>query len=165
MQVNSLPPQSPPFWSVCRLTGMYGPPPFRKRKMRVTGWSAQMYSAFVGVLAPGQDGMRCARLSISYAVSKDFFRFRVWRASGSTVVPSHDSPASYLPPLVVPAVCGRSLAIHFTRATICCRRSWRETRNGSLPARGRQRSHSVKRKNERNFGLYLSGAPSSCWQN
>jgi hypothetical protein len=29
-------------------TGMYGPPPRRKRKMKVTEWSAQMYSAFVG---------------------------------------------------------------------------------------------------------------------
>src|ERR1035441_10222547 len=29
-------------------TGMYGPPLCRKRKMRVTGWSAQMYSAFIG---------------------------------------------------------------------------------------------------------------------
>ena len=29
-------------------TVMYGPPPCRKRKMKVTGWSAQMYSAFVG---------------------------------------------------------------------------------------------------------------------
>jgi hypothetical protein len=29
-------------------TGMYGPPLCRKRKTKVTGWSAQMYSAFVG---------------------------------------------------------------------------------------------------------------------
>ena len=61
--------------------------------MRVTGWSAQMYSAFVGAEAPGQDGMRCAPFPISYAVSKDFFRVRVWGAPGSTVVPSHGSPA------------------------------------------------------------------------
>jgi hypothetical protein len=27
---------------------LYGPPLCRKRKMKVTGWSAQMYSAFVG---------------------------------------------------------------------------------------------------------------------
>jgi hypothetical protein len=27
---------------------MYGPPPCCKRKMKVTGWSAQMYTAFVG---------------------------------------------------------------------------------------------------------------------
>ena len=37
-----------------------------------------MYSAFVGAEAPGQDGMRCAPFPISYAVSKDFFRVRVW---------------------------------------------------------------------------------------
>jgi hypothetical protein len=40
---------------------MYGPPLFRKRKMKMTTWSAQMYSAFVGELpAPGHDGMRRA---------------------------------------------------------------------------------------------------------
>ena len=44
-------------------------------------------------ITPGQDGMRCALFPISYAVSKDFFRFRVLRAPGSTVVPSQDSPA------------------------------------------------------------------------
>jgi hypothetical protein len=27
---------------------MYGSPPFRKRKVQVAGWSAQMYTAFVG---------------------------------------------------------------------------------------------------------------------
>jgi len=48
-----------------------------------------MYSAFVGVEAPGQDGMRCAPFPINYAVSMDFFRVRVWGAPGSTVVPSH----------------------------------------------------------------------------
>jgi hypothetical protein len=30
---------------------MYGPPPCRKRKMKVTGWSAQMYTAFVKIFA------------------------------------------------------------------------------------------------------------------
>jgi hypothetical protein len=40
---------------------MYGPPHFYKRKMKLAGWPAQMYSAFVGVLfAPGHDGMRRA---------------------------------------------------------------------------------------------------------
>jgi hypothetical protein len=40
--------------------GMYGPPLCRKRKMRVTGWSAQMYTAFVGVdhSWPGWNAMR-----------------------------------------------------------------------------------------------------------
>src|SRR5271163_4318332 len=72
---------------------MYGPPPCCKRKVKVTGWSAQMYAAFVGAVAPGQDGMRCVLLPISLAVLKDFFRIRVFRAPGSTVVPSHCSPA------------------------------------------------------------------------
>ena len=30
-----------------------------KAKSELTGWSAQMYAAFVGAVAPGQDGMRC----------------------------------------------------------------------------------------------------------
>jgi hypothetical protein len=33
-------------------TGMYGPPPCCKRKVRVTGWSTQMYTAFVGATSP-----------------------------------------------------------------------------------------------------------------
>lgn len=37
--------------------------------------------------------MRCARFPISYAVLRDFFRLRVFGAPGSTVVPSHGSPA------------------------------------------------------------------------
>jgi hypothetical protein len=49
---------------------MYGPPPCRKRKVRVTGWSAQMYTTFVGATAPSQDGMRRALFPISNAVSK-----------------------------------------------------------------------------------------------
>ena len=72
---------------------MYGPPLCRKRKMRVTVWSAQMYSAFVGAEAPGQDGMRRAPFPFTLTVSKDSRRVRVWGAPGSTVVPSHDSPA------------------------------------------------------------------------
>jgi hypothetical protein len=46
--------------SVDGLTGMYGPPLCRKRKMRVTGWSAQMYTAFVGVdhSWPGWNALR-----------------------------------------------------------------------------------------------------------
>ena len=43
-----------------QLVGMYGPPPRRKRKVKVAGWSAQMYTAFVGEVSPGHDGMRCA---------------------------------------------------------------------------------------------------------
>ena len=85
-------------WIVYRLLVMYGPLLCRKRKVRVTGWSAQMYSAFVGAGAAGQDGMRRAPFPISYAVSKDFCRVRVWGALGSTAVPSHDSLADLLPP-------------------------------------------------------------------
>jgi hypothetical protein len=32
---------------------MYGLPPFSKRKIQVAGWSAQMYTAFVGEFSPG----------------------------------------------------------------------------------------------------------------
>jgi hypothetical protein len=40
---------------------MYDPPPFRKRKVKVAGWSAQMYTAFFGEgFSPGHDGMRRA---------------------------------------------------------------------------------------------------------
>src|SRR5437660_4324481 len=49
---------------------MYGPPLRRKRKMRVTGWSAQMYTAFIGaqkLLA----SMECAAPS-SYLVRQRF---------------------------------------------------------------------------------------------
>src|SRR5712675_2038322 len=37
--------------------------------------------------------MRCALFPISYSVLRDFFRVRVWRAPGSTVVPSPHSLA------------------------------------------------------------------------
>ena len=46
---------------VRRLIAMYGPPPCRKRKVSVTGWSAQMYTAFVGVELLAR--MECAALS------------------------------------------------------------------------------------------------------
>jgi hypothetical protein len=32
--------------------GMYGPPRVCKRKLLMTDWSAQMYSAFVGIYDP-----------------------------------------------------------------------------------------------------------------
>jgi hypothetical protein len=44
--------------------------PVASEKVKVTGWSAQMYAAFVGAVAPGQDGMRCVLLPISLAVLK-----------------------------------------------------------------------------------------------
>ena len=57
-------------------TGMYGPPLCRKRKMKVTGWSAQMYSAFVEhkLLAL----MECAARS-SYLVRQPWKAFPVYR--------------------------------------------------------------------------------------
>ena len=41
---------------------MYGPPRECKRKMKVASWSAQMYTAFVGVLDswPGWNALRSA---------------------------------------------------------------------------------------------------------
>ena len=71
----------------------YGPPLCRKRKMKVTGWSAQMYSAFVEHKAPGLDGMRCALVLFSNAALEGFSCLQVSRAPGSTVVSSHSSPA------------------------------------------------------------------------
>ena len=47
------------------LTGMYGPPVCRKRKTKVTGWSAQMYPAFVEHKLLALDGMRCALVLLS----------------------------------------------------------------------------------------------------
>ncbi|HET9100789.1 MAG TPA: hypothetical protein VFN62_10385, partial [Acidobacteriaceae bacterium] len=41
---------------------MYGPPRECKRKMKVTGWSAQMYTVFVEQRTPDQHGMRRALL-------------------------------------------------------------------------------------------------------
>jgi hypothetical protein len=77
-----------------RRCGMYGPPPFCKRNVRVTCWSARMYPAFVGVRSPGLNGMRCALVLFSFAAFEGCFRIKVSRAPGSTVVPSHASPAN-----------------------------------------------------------------------
>src|SRR6478672_8134657 len=52
-----------------------------------------MYTAFDGVNHPGRDGMRRALFPIR-TVSRDLFRVRVSRASGSTVVPSPYSPTN-----------------------------------------------------------------------
>src|SRR6202051_1096814 len=73
---------------------MYGPPPFRKRKVRLAFWSAQMYTAFVGedsLLAM----MECAALcsSLNRQPCKGYFAPQVSRVPGSTVVPSPCSPA------------------------------------------------------------------------
>jgi hypothetical protein len=61
-----------------RLLVMYGPPPCLQAKSENDGWSAQMYSALVGVKTPGRDGMRCALFPISYAVSKTSAEFGFW---------------------------------------------------------------------------------------
>ena len=69
-----------------RLLGMYGPPPRRKRKVRVTGWSTQMYSAFVGAVAPGQDGMRCALFPFSLGSLGRLLPSSGFENAGSSVV-------------------------------------------------------------------------------
>jgi hypothetical protein len=78
---------------VCAPEQMYGPPPCRKRKVRVAGWSAQMYTAFVGEFLLAM--MECAALSsfLNSQSCEDFFTPQVWRAPGLTVEPSHCSPA------------------------------------------------------------------------
>ncbi len=43
---------------------------------------ANVYDLCWSKATPGQDGMRRALFPISNAVSKDFFRIRVWRAPG-----------------------------------------------------------------------------------
>jgi hypothetical protein len=72
---------------------MYGPPLCRKRKMMVTGWSAQMYTAFIGEFLLAM--MECAALSsfLSRQSCEDFFTPQVWRAPGLTVESSHCSSA------------------------------------------------------------------------
>src|ERR1700676_4931054 len=43
---------------------------------------------------PGLNGMRCALVLFSFSALIGFFRVQVSRAPGSTVVPSHGSPAN-----------------------------------------------------------------------
>jgi hypothetical protein len=73
---------------------MYGPPPRRKRKMMVTCWSAQMYTAFCRRRLL-RAMMECTALSPSLRKQscKDFFTLQVSRAPGLTVESSHCSPA------------------------------------------------------------------------
>src|SRR5229473_3364966 len=79
---------------VCRLIGMYGPPPRRKRNLKTPQVGLRKcIRPLLEWITPGQDGMRCALFSINWSVAKDYFRFRIWRAPGSTVVPSPHSPA------------------------------------------------------------------------
>jgi hypothetical protein len=76
-----------------RQPGMYGPPLCCKPKMRVTGWSAQMYSAFGGVEAPGHDGMRCALLPFSNTVLKRLLPGSGFGSAGSDRCAISFSPA------------------------------------------------------------------------
>src|SRR6266436_1881832 len=77
-----------------RESEMYGPPPRRKRNLKTPQVGLRKcIRPLLEWITPGQDGMRCALFSINWSVAKDYFRFRIWRAPGSTVVPSPHSPA------------------------------------------------------------------------
>jgi len=54
---------------------------------------AKCITAFVGEFSPGHDGMRCALFSLSRQSCESFFTPQVSGAPGSTVEPSHCSPA------------------------------------------------------------------------
>ena len=69
-------------WSSRRQTGMYGPPLCRKRKTKVTGWSAQMYPAFVKHKLLALDGMRCALVLLSNAALEGIFLFTGFESAG-----------------------------------------------------------------------------------
>jgi hypothetical protein len=70
------------FWAGDGQTGMYGPPLCRKRKTKVTGWSAQIYSAFVEHKLLALDGMRCALVLLSNAALEVIFRFTGFESAG-----------------------------------------------------------------------------------
>jgi hypothetical protein len=73
---------------------MYGPPLRRKRNVSMSQVGLRKcIRPLLEWITPGQDGMRCALFPISNSVLRDFFRVRVLRAPGSTVVPSPHSPA------------------------------------------------------------------------
>src|SRR5438132_6836664 len=74
-------------------TGMYGPPPCRKRKMRKQVGLRKCIRPSLEHKAPGLDGMRCALVLFSNAALEGFSCLQVSRAPGSTVVSSHGSPA------------------------------------------------------------------------
>jgi hypothetical protein len=63
-------------------TRMYGPPLCRKRKTKVTGWSAQMYPAFVEHKLLALDGMRCALVLLSNAALEGIFLFTGFESAG-----------------------------------------------------------------------------------
>ncbi len=78
----------------CRQSRMYGPPPCRKRKMKVDRMvCANVFGLSLEHKAPGLDGMRCALVLFSNAALEGFSGLQVSRAPGSTVVSSHSSPA------------------------------------------------------------------------
>src|SRR5258707_14570792 len=73
---------------------MYGPPPCRKRKMKVDRMvCANVFGLSLEHKAPGLDGMRCALVLFSNAALEGFSGLQVSRAPGSTVVSSYSSPA------------------------------------------------------------------------
>jgi hypothetical protein len=53
------------FWSGRRTNRNVWSAALSQAKNEVTGWSAQVYSAFVGAQAPGHDGMLCALVLFS----------------------------------------------------------------------------------------------------
>ena len=65
-------------WANNGVTGMYGPPLRRKRNARMSEVGLRKcIRPLLEWITPGQDGMRCALLPISYSVLRDFFRLRV----------------------------------------------------------------------------------------
>jgi len=72
---------------------MYGPPPRRKRKVRMTGGLRKCIQPFVEHKLLATMGMRCALFLFSWAVLRDSSGLQVSRAPGSTFVPSQQSPA------------------------------------------------------------------------
>jgi hypothetical protein len=82
------------FWLYNRQYGMYGPPPCCKRKMRIAVKVYANVSGLGGVMDSGHAmEMRCALVLISLAASEGVFRISGFKSAGSTVVPSHLSPA------------------------------------------------------------------------
>src|SRR6267378_3854263 len=62
----------------CRLIGMYGPPPRRKRNLKTPQVGLRKcIRPLLEWITPGQDGMRCALFSINWSVAKDY----VWSAA------------------------------------------------------------------------------------
>ena len=57
-------------------------------------WVCANVSGLCWSRSPGLNGMRCALVLFSFAAFEGCFRIKVSRAPGSTVVPSHGSPAN-----------------------------------------------------------------------